>query len=400
MHIVIVNAHWNNRGDEAAHRALWEQLQITCPDSHITVLFKDKQPITWFPESIKADYFSCQFKSSIWDIWLATLSRGLFGKNALLKKMVKTLKKADLIIYPPGGSVINDRFFWSKQLEYLTPFLCAKLYGIPLFVAAPSIGPFDSSVPRPFRKWLLKTPQAMCVREAISQQYLETIGIKKNIHVTIDLAFMSPIDRKTNEIKLGAYAELKEFLQSHKKVVGVTISDFKWHVKLGKNKELTNKIETSFHQFAQYLTDRGYGVLLIPQLFGNQNDFDYLQQFAKDKHTFVMRDDLDTYFQQFVIAKLYAVVGMRYHCNIFAAKTATPFVAVSYEEKMDGFLTLAGLTDYSVPVKDVAFDKLVNKFQTLEKNHNQLKQKLQDQIDGWKTRALKTLDVLQTVIKR
>jgi len=395
MHIVIVNAHWSNRGDEAAHRALWEELQVRYPGCRITVMFKDRQPVSWFPEMENTEYFSCQFKAATWDIWLTTLTRGLIGKDRLLKKAVKTLKTADLIIYPPGGSVINDRFFWSKQMEYLVPFLCARLYRIPMFVAAPSMGPFDK--PRRLRKWLLETPKVLCVREDISRQYLETIGIRDNVHVTMDLAFMNRVDADANQKKLEGFPELRDFLGAHEKTVGMTISDFKWHVKHGKNPEMLQRIEDSFRQLIDHLVAQGYCVLLIPQLFGNQNDTEHLKTFVNSDHVLVMSEEPDTYLQQHVISKLYAVVGMRYHCNIFAAKMGTPFVAVAYEEKMTGFLELAGLSDYCIPLEEVTFEKLEEKFQTLKKNHEQLRQTLHDGVKSWRDNARKTVKLLVSV---
>jgi len=395
MHIVIVNAHWSNRGDEAAHRALWEELQKRYPGCWITVMFKDRQLVSWFPAMENAKWFSCQFKAATWDIWLTTLTRGLFGKDMLLKKAVRTLKTADLIIYPPGGSVINDRFFWSKQMEYLVPFLCARLYRIPMFVAAPSMGPFDADKPRRIRKWLLKTPKVLCVREAISKEYLETVGIRENVHVTMDLAFMNSVDAEANQKKLETgYPELSEFLRTHEKTVGMTISNFQWHVKLGKNPELTKRIEESFRRMIDSLTAQGYGVLLIPQLFGNQNDTEHLKAFVNGEHALVMSEEPDTYLQQHVISKLYAVVGMRYHCNIFAAKMGVPFVAVAYEEKMTGFLELAGLSDYCIPVEEVTFEKLQTVFQCLEKNHEGLRARLADEIKVWRQNARKTVELL------
>ena len=394
MHIVIVNAHWNNRGDEAAHRPLWEELLRRYPDCRITVMFKDRLPVTWVPRMENMEFFSCQFKAATWDIWLVALTRGMVGKNSELKKAVRTLRTADLIIYPPGGSVINDRFFWSKQMEYLVPFLCARLYGIQMFVAAPSIGPFDPEKPRRLRKWLLETPKVFCVRESISAKYLKAIGISENVHVTRDLAFTNDVDSKANQKQLDECTELKEFLQSHEKTVGITISDFKWHVVLGKNLELTKQIEGSFQYLIDFLTKKGYGVLLIPQLFGNQHDVDYLQVFATNSTTFTMSEDLDTNFQQYVVSKLHALVGMRYHSNIFAAKMGIPFIAVVYEEKMKGFLESAGLTEYSIPVEEVSSEILEEKFSTLESDHEELAAKLREDAASWRKAALKTIELL------
>jgi colanic acid/amylovoran biosynthesis protein len=392
MHIVVVNAHWSNRGDEAAHRALWEELQRLYPNSRITVMFKDRKPVSWFPEMKNTDYFSCQFKASSWEVWLSALTRGVIGKDPRLKKAVRTLNTADLIIYPPGGSVINDRFFWSKQMEYLMPFICARLYRIPMFVAAPSIGPFTEQ--RRIRKWLLETPKVLCVREAISKKYLATIGIRDNVHVTMDLAFMNSVDTETNQKKLVEYTELNEFLGAHEKTIGMTISDFKWHITHGKNPELIQRIEDSFRQMIDYLTGQGYGVLLVPQLFGNQNDIHHLETFAESEHVLVMSEELDTYFQQYVISKVYAVVGMRYHCNIFAAKMGTPFVAVAYEEKMNGFLEMAGLADYAIPLENVSLEKLQSRFHALEKNYEELQETLRDGVKRWRQNARKTVELL------
>lgn len=396
MQITVVNAHWNNRGDEAAHRPLWAELQKRYPGCQITVLFKDRNPITWFPDIPGINYESCQFKASAWDIWHSVFSEGLIGQNQKLNMMVRIMKNSDLIVYPPGGSVINDRFFWSKQLEYLTPFLCARIFHVPMVVCAPSMGPYDSAMPQPTRKMLLQTPLLFCVREDTSRQYLETIGIKENVHVTMDLAFMDDVDSADAERQLAGYPELSEFLAAYPRVVGMTISDFKWHVTLGKDAELLERIETTACQMIASLTDRGYGVLLIPQLFGNQNDYNYLQAFAGEG-VHVMSDKPDTYVQQYVISKLYAVIGMRYHSNIFAAKMGTPFVAVVYEEKMGGFLDLAGLSDYGLPLQGISFDALDEKFQSLELQYENVKDRLKQGLPEWRMCARRTVELLPDI---
>lgn len=394
MHIVLANAHWNNRGDEAAHRALWQGLRQKYPGCRITVMFKDRETIRQFPRLENAEYFPCQFKAAFWDIWLATLTRGWIGRNALLKKAVRTLKTADLIVYSPGGAVISDRFFWSKQMEYLVPFLCARLYRIPMFVAAPSFGPFDLSRQRRLRTWLLRTPKVICVREAISREYLEGIGVRDNVHVTMDLAFLDTVDVAANEKKLDAYPALRSFMESHDKVVGITITDFKWHVKLGKDRELAARINNTFMQMIDALVRKGYGVLMIPQLFGNQNDCEALNAYKLGEDMFVMSDEPDTYFQQYVISKLYALIGMRYHSNIFAAKMGTPFVAVAYEEKMSGFMELAGLTDWAIPLEMLTFAQLEEKVHALDANYEEFRRILVDRGTLWQMKACKAVELL------
>jgi len=390
--ITIVNAHWNNRGDEAAHLAFIEKLQTMLPKSKITILIKDGKSIEQFPNIKNVKCLTAKFKVKIWEIWLSVLTKGFLVKNKELKKTIIALKKSDLIIYPPGGSVINDRFFWWKQMEYLTPFLCAKLYRIPMFIASPSIGPFQKQ--NIIRKWLLKTPKTMCVREDISRKYLEEIGIKKNVHVTMDLAFMNGIDKDENEKKLEKDKNLTKFLSQNKKIIGITISNFKWHVKYGKDQSLMKRIDDSFHQVISELEAKDYAILFIPQLFGNQNDTDYLTQF-KTQNSFMLDENYNTYFQQYIISKLYAVIGLRYHSNIFAAKMKTPFISVVYEEKMEGFLKLAELTDYSIPLQDISSDKILEKLFLLKDNYQNIKDQLESKNEIWKKNAEKTMNLFE-----
>ena len=274
------------------------------------------------------------------------------------------------------------------------PFICSKFYQIPMMVAAPSIGPFDINKPNIILRWLLKTPKVLCVREEISKQYLDQINIRDNVHVTIDSAFMNAVNMEENETVLNQYNELKEFLVKYDKVVGLTITDFNWHVKYNKDKDLLNRIEDTFYSFIEQLTQNGYGVLFIPQLFGNQNDYNYMDKYSCI-HTFIMDDKLDANFQQYVISKLYAVVGMRYHSNIFSAKMGTPFIAVVYEEKMQGFLKLAELMDYSLPLSEISVSKILEKFSMLEINYQQIKIQLKGKNEYWKKRAAKTLELLR-----
>jgi len=391
--ITIVNAHWNNRGDEAALLAIVEGLQKTYKDSQITIIFKDGKSVEQFPALEKVTYYTAKFNAKIWDIWLATLTKGILGKNYLLKKMVRTLVESDLIIYSPGGSVINKRFFWRKQMEYLAPFICAKFNNIPMMVAAPSIGPFDTSKPNILIKYLLKTPKVFCVREEISKRYLKEIGISDNIQVTIDSAFYSHVNKEYNEKKLNEYDELKQYLDSYEKVVGITITDFQWHVKLGHDKELSFRINDSFKKFLKKLESDGYGILFIPQLFANQCDYDYMNSYSSNS-TFIMKDTMDTYFQQYIISKLYAVVGMRYHSNIFAAKMGIPFIAVIYEEKMKGFIELANLDEYSMSLDDLSFERLDTKFSLLDNNHPHITDILKAKLPEWRKKAETTVSLL------
>lgn len=72
------------------------------------------------------------------------------------------------------------------------------------------------------------------------------------------------------------------------------------------------------------------------------------------------------------------VFGMRYHSNIFSAKMGTPFVSISYEQKMKGFMELTKLSDLCLDIKDLTYDKLIEKYKFLVENYDYYKKYLSE----------------------
>ena len=382
--IFIVNAHWNNRGDEAALRAIVDRLLSEIDDIDITIMFKDNNEIKQYPFPENVHYMCAKFLPNYIQVLLAEISNGKLGCNKKMKEIVGIIKKSDMIIYSPGGAVISDRFWWKKQLEYLFPIALAERNNIPVCFAAPSIGPFYKK--RIYRKHVLKNVDIICVREEISKAYLEKEIDKCNYNVTIDSTFLDKPDFDINEKEYKEDAELNSFISNHKKVIGMTLTDFKWHVEYNKDDQLRKRIYETFRAFIAYLNDQKVGVVLIPQLFGNQNDINYLKKF-NSSNVIILNENYDTYFQQYLISKLYMVIGMRYHSNIFAAKMCTPFIPIVYEEKMSGFLEQEGYNSLAVALYELSENKLIEKYNYVEINRDRIIKTLKVKNLSWHNKA-------------
>ena len=134
---------------------------------------------------------------------------------------------------------------------------------------------------------------------------------------------------------------------------------------------------------------------MIPQLFGNQNDKKYLQEFEWE-NTYLLGDDKDAYFQQYMISKLYGVIGMRYHSNIFAAKMGVPFIPIVYEEKMRGFVEYAGWENLAIALENLSVEELCRQYEYMETNYTDLCKIVWNERTKWKKQAQRTLnDLLQ-----
>ena len=396
LRICIVNAHWSNHGDEAALMPIIHALLKKYYPCQIEIIFKDKEEVKGFPAIDGVSYYSSHFL-----IETVGKMRSLINSKqsfeSIENKVKLSIKNADLVIYSPGGAVISDRFWWKKQLEYLYPLFCAKQYKKPVIFAAPSIGPFDNNYQKnQIRKEILDYCETICIREQLSVNYLEGIKVSKNVKKTIDTAFYDDFDYFHENSMLNRNDELRNYLFKHK-VIGITLSDFKWHVQLNRDPARIRALEAAVKSFIALVIGKGYKILFIPQLFGNQNDKDYLSSFETN-NCMVLDESFNTYFQQFVISKCFAVIGMRYHSNIFAAKTGTPFLAIGYEEKMVGFMREYGLEEELIKIEDFTYDLICDKWNFLLKSYDRIKDALIAKREQWRSKAQITVHAITDYI--
>ena len=291
---------------------------------------------------------------------------------------MKSLLQADIVLHAPGGPSIGDTYFKAEKL-YLWRLDFIRRLGVPYIFYAPSMGPFKCTERNKLRKKVIAGAEKVILRDPISVKYVKELLPNVDVEQALDSALQHDIDMKANERKYNSYPELKKFIEEHEKCIGITITDLKWHPVHQKEK-IIDQIPVVFKAFISQKVKEGYGIIFIPQLYGNLNDTQIMNEYMMDYGTFMIdafSEERDTYFQQYVIGKLYAVVGMRYHSNIFSAKMGTPFVSVSYEQKMKGFMQSIGLSNYCIDLNDLSENVLSDKFRQLEVNHDAYEKKLQ-----------------------
>ena len=183
-------------------------------------------------------------------------------------------------------------------------------------------------------------------------------------------------------------------------VVGMTITDLLWHPTHGTNKNLHEQIRVSFKKLVEDITSRGYKVIFIPQLFGLGDDYSLMEKYCINSRCMVLSVEYDAFFQQYLISKLYAVVGMRYHSNIFSAKMGIPFVSISYEQKMKGFMKKIELLDYCIDINELTGETLIDRFNALENNQIELRRFLCNKASELRLLSYKTIEIIEQCINK
>ena len=403
MNIFVFCAHWDNRGDEAAVRAMLDEIQKKYPDANIRMhnnMVIHEFPYENIPHDVKLFYRPAgRNKLRLIPYWITIFSGGKINllhasQKEAIKSMIEAIDWADLALYAPGGPNIGDYYRQYVMIDVMELMYRRKT---PYAFFAPSMGPFTSRRGR-IRK-MLQRAEFVCLREAVSQSYVNELAPDVDAHVTLDSAFQHPVDTDKYEKQYLKYASLKDYMGKYDRVVGITITDLLWHRNYHGPNAMDAVIKESFTKFVQHLTNQGFGVIFIPQLFGNSSDRTYMSSFGNE-HCFTVDDQHDCYFQQYLISKLYAVVGMRYHSNIFSAKMGTPFISVAYEHKMTGFMEKIHREDYCIPVKDLSADILQHKFALLEEHYDQYKCQLTEEGPIRQKEAYQTTEyVIETIEK-
>lgn len=398
MKIVIINCHWDNRGDEAAIRAMIDELQVKYPAANIYVQ-RALGKFGTFPENDHVKVlppFPIGGKKRKIQEHISIATRGRINLTSGAKAFYKAINGADIVLHAPGGPSIGDIYLPQERIK-LKRLMAVKKAGIPYAFYAPSMGPFKNKERNPMRKEILEGASLICLREDISARMVKEFVPSSNPIVTLDSAFQHDIDMQTNEEQLNKYTELKDFIGDGQAVIGVTITDLQWNSLYKDDGKTKENIRKTFVQFIQEITELGYKVLFIPQLFDGANDYEYMKSFANPS-CYVMSDKFDCYFQQYIIGRIKAVVGMRYHSNIFSAKMGTPFVSVSYEQKMQGFMKKAGLLEYCLPISELSSDNLRNKFENMMNNYVEYKNSLEIKKKEFKKESSKTTELVCRIL--
>ncbi|MBO4845825.1 MAG: polysaccharide pyruvyl transferase family protein [Lachnospiraceae bacterium] len=402
MNILIIHAHTANRGDESAVKAMCDELLAKYPDINITIALNG---ITRYPNMPKQvtmidGFFKSKDRKAQIGFFLAIISKGLIRYSASINTFIKALDKADLVVHAPGGPSIGD-IYSKKEFIYLSTLRFAKRRGKNYMFYAPSMGPFNLTRRNKKRIKVLMDAKCVLLRDPISYKYVENLAPKCNPILALDSALQHDFDVAINEDKYQNYKSLVEYLSKYEKTVGLTITDLKWHQKY-KNADFQDNLKTTFDRFIGKRISEGYGIVFIPQLYGAGNDESLMNQFMVDDKTFIIKSDVedyDSYFQQYVISKLFAVVGMRYHSNIFSAKVGTPFISVSYEQKMKGFMESIECSQYCIDLERLSPNVLEKRFQDLLENYQSYKKYLYEKHDWMKKRSHISSDKVFEIIE-
>ena len=264
-----------------------------------------------------------------------------------------------------GGTHISDYGDRIVRLKIMSAIfimlIWAKLFCKRIYLISIGVGPLSTTWGRLLSKQIHRLADFISVRDKLSYEILEEMGLKNKVTSSFDLAaLLQPLSTKDNSL----------VKKRNMKILGISILPF----------------------FEMYHSDKEKDLLFVHEIAKGLN-----QWLKRDPQTqvylFVFKDKLkysDVLFTELLqkqlepservkfipynpnpvlilsqVAQCDAFIGMRYHSSVFAYLTNTPLLIINYFQKCQALAEDIGLPKHAV----VSLENVLNgQFETYLKN--------------------------------
>lgn len=275
-----------------------------------------------------------------------------FQLNIFFRNFCTALSTSDYLIDLGGDSVSTDYPDYGVLFHMLPPLLMKNL-GKPYYFLAQSIGPLKGGLIYKIVRFVLAHAKLITIREAITAQYLDNAGIKRNVLLTADLAFLLV------PIKCEELDQLKDKIGLNKngRYVGVSVSDLISRYMKMDQKEAREKYIGQMAAVCDHVIDKyGYDVLFIPHVMIPGNDDRIISREVRAKMSFsgravIVEEELNASQMKGLIGCSSLFVGSRMHAAIGAISQGVPTIIVAYNHKAYGiFKDMLGQGEFIVDI--------------------------------------------------
>lgn len=237
-----------------------------------------------------------------------------------IPEIAKAIKNADGLI-SGGGSLFQDQTSLKNVSYYAAIIKFAHLFKKPVYIYAQGMGPISRNV----NKWIIKNAfrasRIISVRDQQSKKLLQDIGIQQPIRLVPDPVFA---------ISLCDVRDKSADNRAEAKKIAVSVRDWPG------DHSYQQKLATAF----DLLAAKGYQFLFVPM--HGAYDYQTSQAIVGSMEHDASIAPLEHSFQEKMqlINQSDLLIGMRLHALIFASLGHTPFVAISYDPKIDSFASI------------------------------------------------------------
>ena len=354
---IVISGYYGfkNAGDEAMLYSILRAVRSIDPAAEVTV-------ISGKPEQTEAAF------------GVHAVPR--FGGRAIFRKLCA----ADVLI-SGGGSLLQDVTSSRSCLYYLSLIWMAALLGKKVMLYAQGIGPIRRRWVARLARFVLSRADAITVRDETSEQFLKQIGVTAPIYTTADsVFFLTKEETETGKAILRAAG-----VPENKKIVGLSVRNW-------KDAETWTK---AFATYIEKMAKEDVSLVFIPMQ--HPDDTRVAKSLCEKgfENVYFLDGTYRVEELMSIIGGLNLLVGMRLHALIFAALSHIPMIGISYDPKIDNFLSSVG-EEALFPVERFDADKLYRaSMEILGGNESAHPEK----VEALQEKARTTVSILRTLME-
>lgn len=309
MSNILISGYYgfNNAGDEALLTAILASLRAAEPEADIIVISGDPA------DTAKKHQVKSLHRFSV-------------------REILAAMDRADLVI-SGGGSLLQDVTSKRSLLYYLSVIALAKRKGKKVMLFAQGIGPIRSPFMRSLTRIVCRRADVITVRDQDSADELARLGIgRKKVEVTAD----SVLTLEKSPLEPGAKILAEAGVQTGRPIIGVTVRSWP------ENQRCLQQLGSALTHLG--LSHKAQIVILPLQYPMDMEASTALQGYISSgpEPVILLQRTYSTEEFLSLIGNFDLLIGMRLHALIFAAVMGIPFLAVSYDPKVDSFVKAIG----------------------------------------------------------
>ncbi len=313
-----------------------------------------------------------------------------FGVRAVprhdLGSILAEIRRADLLI-SGGGGLLQDVTGPNSILYYLGIVTLARMMNKPVFFYGQGIGPVRTVLGRTLMRLVANRVDLITVRDRESKEELAHLGVvRPRVEVTADPAL--GLDIGEMDPRLGSAILAEAGVPAGRELVGVSVRPWKGE---GAYKAVIARV-------CDELTAGGRKVVFLPMHY--PGDVTASREIAslmkEDPH--IIERQLNFKEMISLMAQTRVLVGMRLHFLIFGALLNVPIVGISYDPKVDRFLSLVDMPAGG-SVEDLDYGRLSGCIHRVMDSSDRLREKLAGKVAVLRREALRGAELAAEMLE-
>ena len=284
------------------------------------------------------------------------------------KEFLKSLKQADLVI-STGGHHLTTIIAKHIKTPQIFDMAATLLYDKPLLLWSQSIGTFDfkSSASKPMIQKIISGAEQIFIRDEASESEIQKLKISpKHLY-------------KTRESVFGLYDAVKSRTVPSGRSLTMGVSVWTGNK---QNQEDWNKYSDCFAELVAHAIEKyGYEIKFFPMEMQDSDRIcieDIIRKVHKKESCEIVEGFPGTIEHINAIARCRVFAGHKTHSQIFSLVAATPLLAVAYHKKTEDFMAQFGLEKYCITDTQLTAEKLIDIFDMINHNLEQISTKQQE----------------------